>query len=422
MIIETNLERPVGTMEQLVEVVQQLSLATELGSVVEIVRHAARSLAGADGASFVLRDRDLCHYVDEDAIGPLWRGQRFPIDRCVSGWAMTHSQHVAIEDIYEDPRIPIDAYAPTFVKSLLMVPIRKERPIGAIGVYWAKRHVPTDDEIRLLQALAHSTSVALTNVDLLRDLRGSLAETREARDELERQLHLRDDFISLAAHELRTPLTPLHFQMHLLRDSIERSSSGPSPETAPRLRRAIDSAERQIADLSALAERMLDVSRISMGRLELSFGDPIDLGEATRDAIEAMRRPEGLELTLRLAIGATGRWDEHRIREVVRILVDNAMKFGADHAIDVEVASDDESATLVVRDRGIGIAEANHAAVFERFERAADSSNYRGLGLGLYVARAIVEAHGGSIRIASALGEGTEVTVTLPRNAPRQGR
>ncbi|MBL9038445.1 MAG: GAF domain-containing protein, partial [Archangium sp.] len=99
---------------RLIEIIQELSLARSLESVMAIVRTAARQLTGADGATFVLRDGGNCYYADEDAISPLWKGRRFPLTACISGWAMLNKQSVAIEDIYLDARIPHDAYRPTF--------------------------------------------------------------------------------------------------------------------------------------------------------------------------------------------------------------------------------------------------------------------------------------------------------------------
>ena len=157
-------------MEELVEVVQKLSLARDLPAVMDIVRHAARKLTGADGATFVLRDNGKCFYAEEDAISPLWKGQRFPLSSCISGWAMINRQSAVIEDIYADPRIPADAYRPTFVKSLAMVPIRTIEPVGAIGNYWAKRHQPTPEEVKVLQALADVTAVAMENVSVYEEL------------------------------------------------------------------------------------------------------------------------------------------------------------------------------------------------------------------------------------------------------------
>ncbi len=153
-------------MTDLIEVIQRLSQARDLPTVQDIVRTSARRLVGADGATFVMCDGDRCHYVDEDAISPLWKGQRFPMTTCVSGWAMLNRRPAVIEDVFADARVPADTYRPTFVKSLVMVPIRTIDPIGAIGTYWANKRRPTDEEVRLLQALADTTAVALENVRL----------------------------------------------------------------------------------------------------------------------------------------------------------------------------------------------------------------------------------------------------------------
>ena len=166
--------------ERLVAIVQELSLARDLDSVMHIVRSAARDLTGADGATFVLREEGDCYYADEDAISPLWKGQRFPASACISGWVMDHGTPALIEDIYADSRIPDDVYRPTFVRSLAMVPIRPADPVAAIGNYWAIRHQPNTEELRLLQALADSTSIAMENVALYADLERRVAErTRE---------------------------------------------------------------------------------------------------------------------------------------------------------------------------------------------------------------------------------------------------
>src|SRR5262245_32985478 len=181
-------ELPAG-VDGLVEVVQRLAMARDVVAVREIVRRAARRLTGADGATFVLRDGDRCHYVDEDAIAPLWKGQRFPMSACISGWSMLNRQPAVIEDIYTDDRIPHDAYRPTFVKSLVMVPIRTLDPVGAIGNYWAKPHRPTRAEVKLLQALADTTAVALENVRVFEELeqrvRARTAELEDANRRLE---------------------------------------------------------------------------------------------------------------------------------------------------------------------------------------------------------------------------------------------
>jgi GAF domain-containing protein len=162
---------------ELVGVVQRLSLARSLSEIQRIVGGAARELVHADGAAFVLREGDQCFYAEEDAIAPLWKGLRFPMQSCVSGWVMLHGEPAVIPDIFADERVPRDAYEPTFVKSLAMVPIRRLDPLGAIGAYWSCRHSPGTDEVEVLQALADSSAVAIANVMAYRELEDSRLET-----------------------------------------------------------------------------------------------------------------------------------------------------------------------------------------------------------------------------------------------------
>ena len=192
---------PTHGMTYLIEVVQRLSLARDMATVQEIVRISARKLVGADGATFVLRDGDRCHYVDEDAISPLWKGQKFPLGACISGWSMLNHQSVVIEDIYADHRIPHDAYRPTFVKSLVMVPIRILDPIGAIGTYWATHYKATPLEVQLLQALADTTSVAIENVKVFCELAARVKERTCELEASNQQLEKRNHDL-LAAHQL----------------------------------------------------------------------------------------------------------------------------------------------------------------------------------------------------------------------------
>jgi diguanylate cyclase (GGDEF)-like protein len=187
-------------MERLVHAIQELSLARSLPDIQRIVRSSARELTGCDGATFVLRDNDSCYYADEDAIAPLWKGSRFPIGSCISGWAMLNRDAAVIPDIYRDPRIPHALYRATFVKSLVMVPIRKLEPIGAIGNYWASPHHPSDQEVHLLQALADSTSIAMENVqvysELERRVRDRTAALPDANEEI-RRLSVTDELTGL---------------------------------------------------------------------------------------------------------------------------------------------------------------------------------------------------------------------------------
>jgi two-component sensor histidine kinase len=171
-------------LELLVETIEALAEARTVEQIAGVVRTAARQLSGADGATVVLREGDRCHYLDEDAIGPLWMGAKFALTACISGWVMLNNQTAVVPDIYVDGRIPHDSYRPTFVKSLVMTPVGRDQPVAAIGAYWATERQPTQDEISNLSALARATATAFENVRLV----ASLTESLERRDFLIREL------------------------------------------------------------------------------------------------------------------------------------------------------------------------------------------------------------------------------------------
>ncbi|HET7707916.1 MAG TPA: GAF domain-containing protein [Sphingomicrobium sp.] len=169
---------------QLVDAIESLAGAGGVEDIVATLRSTVRRLLGADGITVILREAEQCWYVEEDAMGPLWKGQRFPLTSCISGWAMVHKQTVIIEDIRHDDRIPQELYADTFVRALLMVPVRSDDPIGAIGAYWSEPYRATDSQVRTLERLARAAATAMENVRLIAALSKALADAELARDEL----------------------------------------------------------------------------------------------------------------------------------------------------------------------------------------------------------------------------------------------
>ena len=189
---------------RLLRVVHELSFARDLPTVIASARSAARDLTGADGVTFVIRESNSCYSADEDGIAPLWKGKRFPLESCISGWVMTHNVPAVIPDVYNDSRVSPDAYRKTFVKSLAMVPVRAPEPLAAIGAYWATEHHATDYEVEALVLLADSAALAFTNVQLYQELTGALARERQARIVAETATAAKDEFMALVAHELRS--------------------------------------------------------------------------------------------------------------------------------------------------------------------------------------------------------------------------
>lgn len=142
-------------------IAHQLDAAERLEDVQRVIRVSARRLVGAQGATFVLLDGDQCYYADEDSMSPLWKGQRFPVDECISGWSMRNRKTVIIPDIHRDDRVPQESYRPTFVRSMIMTPILMPEPVGAIGAYWASAKQPTSEGAATLEALAQLAATAL---------------------------------------------------------------------------------------------------------------------------------------------------------------------------------------------------------------------------------------------------------------------
>lgn len=141
----------------------RLADASTVAEIASAVIRVGRALLDCDGITFVLNENGHCHYMDEDGISPLWKGQRFPSDICVSGWVMRNRQAAVIPNVFHDARIPHDIYRRTFVKSMQMVPVG-ENGEAAIGAYWAEYHDPSDEESMVLHALARMTAAAMARI------------------------------------------------------------------------------------------------------------------------------------------------------------------------------------------------------------------------------------------------------------------
>lgn len=153
----------------------ELARACDLPAQMRLARTAIRALTGADGVTLVLREGDHCRYADEDAIGPLWKGHRFALTECISGWVMLHDEAVMVDDIYADPRVPCEAYRNTFVHSLSMVPIRRGEPLGALGCYWARHAGARARTLQVQQLLADALALAFENTQTHRRLAAAQA-------------------------------------------------------------------------------------------------------------------------------------------------------------------------------------------------------------------------------------------------------
>lgn len=240
----------------------------------------------------------------------------------------------------------------------------------------------------------------------IEQLNDEITRRKQAAAELEAAIRVRDDFLAVAGHELKTPLTSLQLQLTSLSRAATKAGIEPLIATAER-------ASRSAARLARLADELLEVSHLSEGRLSL---DRV-LVDLSALVVEVLARlsPDTGQLRVTAEPGVTGHWDPTRLEQVVTNLVANALKFGRGAPVDVVVESAGPIARLSVRDRGIGIAPEAHERIFQKFQRAIASKNFGGIGLGLWISREIVGAHGGTLSVESQLGEGATFTVILPR-------
>jgi len=247
-----------------------------------------------------------------------------------------------------------------------------------------------------------------------------LAEKAEKLNaELGRALSVRDDFIAIASHELRTPLTSLDLQQQLLELTLESVQGDVISKDI--VRKALDITNRQIQKLARLVESMLDLSRINQGLLRTRIED-VDLGALVSDLIAGMSNEiTSARTTVDLIVEGkvTGRWDASRVEQVCVNLLTNALKYGERRPVIVRVTRQGANAQVSVRDSGLGIAEVDHERIFQRFERAVSYKHISGLGIGLFIAREIAEAYGGSITVKSEPGCGATFTFEIPLFAAR---
>ena len=285
------------------------------------------------------------------------------------------------------------------IRSILIVPmVLSEKAIGAIMLASEDPHRFEASDVERAQQLAHCFALALENARMYREARRAIA--------------IREDFVAVAAHELRTPLTALELSLTSL---AKARCAGDNPAAVRRWRAPRPKRRR----LSSLSEMLLDVATFAFGHVILNLHD-LDLRELVTRCAGA-HREEAMRAgcTIELAEGApvVVRCDRSRMTQILGNLLSNAIKFGHGHPIELAVYTTQGMARVIVTDHGIGIAGQDTTRILHRFERAASPQHYGGLGLGLYLAHEIVDAHGGSIAVSSRPGEGATFTVSLPMPA-----
>ncbi|TZG29008.1 GAF domain-containing hybrid sensor histidine kinase/response regulator [Sphingomonas montanisoli] len=409
------------------DAVEQLSSARTLDAVVALLRRHARRIVGADGIAIILRDNDKCHYVAEDAKAPLWAGQKFPAETCVSGWAMIHNETAIIPDVQADPRVPFEAYRPTFVRSMAMVPIGRPEPVAAMGAYWSETGDPSANEIALLEALARSAATAIENMRLigsLETLNANLgqrvaertAELEKAQEILRQtqKMEVIGQLTGNVAHDFNNLLSPIMASLDLI---LIRANGDERLQRSATV--AMDAAERA----KTLIQRLLAFAR----RQPLST-KPVGLDKLTENMSSLLASTVGQRIELRIDCAGglpPVRIDEHQLEMAVLNLVVNArdaMGDGGRLVLSVRLPGLGEPrpanlpagdfVRLAVTDTDSGMDAHTLKNAIEPFFSTKTSG--QGTGLGLSMVHGLMGQLGGGLELHSKPGKGTEVALWLP--------
>ncbi len=396
----------------------------DLPTMVHELERGAASALGAPAANIALWDPDRRrlygyykpndpnvpterHDAERDSGGPaVW--ELDPALRPITGLAFVNQRPTLITDLERTDPGNAATFRQYDARTLLSAPITaSSKKLGLLMVYAPRAPVFANSDIELVQLLADQAAVILQSRALIEE-----AARVAAREEAAR---LKEDFLSSAAHDLKTPLTGIVTQAQLLLRRLERDPTAPTDAVG--LKRLVDQSQR----LRDLVVGLLDVSRLENPGLSVAR-DELDLRTVVQGGLSRAALVEGkrvkLELTDETVVVAV---DPPRIEQLLINLVENALKYSPrDTRVVVRVWPEDAEARFSVQDRGIGIPIEDQPLVFERFHRArnVDDRRFAGMGLGLYIARGIVEQHGGRIWLESTPGVGSTFFVALPAVVP----
>ncbi len=388
-----------GRYDRLLEITSELVSTLDLDALLQLIVVAAKELTGSQAATLLLYNQQRNHLYFEAATETLRTDDTLiaiPTETSIAGWVFTNKEPLIVEDAGKDPRFfrEVDLVTSFQTKSILGVPlITKEKPLGVIEAVNKQNGGFDDHDRRVLQALAAQAAIAIENARLFRQ----------------------SDIVAEMVHELRTPLSALSAAAHLLqrRELEERQRE--------KIRQTI---VNEVNRLDEMTTNFLELSRLESGRVRFDR-EPIHLEGLVRECLEILRPQadsERIQLetdidhTLSPVIG-----DRSQLRRLLLNLLTNAIKYNQPGGwVRISLHRVEGGVTLAVTDSGFGIPRESLAKLFERFYRVPGSeARSSGTGLGLMIAKRIVEGHGGKIEVVSEVGKGSTFSVFLPADLPR---
>lgn len=408
---ERRLQHRLERLEHVIRISQILNSTLDLAELLRVIASTAAEVTDCEGSSILLVDPRTGQLRFEAAYGPKSEALKpiaVPLEGSLAGWVVQHQEPVLISDAQTDPRHyrQVDTAIDFTTRSLLAVPLTiRGHCIGALEVVNKREPPPLDEEdVYILSALASQAAVAIENARLLGDLQRAHAELTQ----LDR---LKSDFIAVASHELRTPLALILGYASFLKESLTGAS-----------REQVDIVYESAMRLRGLIDDMLNLRHIQTGAVDLR-PEETNLAQLVRDVLGEFRplaEAKSQHLLLEVSPSEEGyllRLDPPKVRLVLVNLLSNAVKFTPEGGtITVRVSRTSHEAQVSVADTGVGIPPHALPRIFDQFYQAEPVSTRRheGLGLGLSIAKGLVELHGGRIWAESEPGQGATFTFTLP--------
>lgn len=402
------LNSTIERIKRLQRITARFSEAVTADHVMEISLAEGLEAVNANSGVFAIlnKDRDLIEIqryvgIPHEALKK-WRS--FPLDKVTPlSDVIRYHRPLYFENLNEFieryPHLSSEAQGEHFLAVAFLPLIVGSECIGALSINFNHSQKFNQSDREFLVALSNQCAQALHRSQLY-------DETREA-------VAARDEFLSIASHELKTPLTPLKLQLQLLSRQIKKGEKEISHE---KLLGIMQNFDKQLGRLSKLIEDLLDVSRITSGKLNLNL-EKFNLSDMINDVLtqyEHQLKKAVIKVIFISESNIIGFFDRMRLEQVLVNLLTNALKYAPGKPISVIVEKQKNIALITVKDQGPGIAQENQERIFKRFERVKNSENIGGLGLGLYISSQIIQAHNGQIRIESELGKGSSFIIEIP--------